>query len=133
MVPRNSVASFPFLLFYHHSSVTNTPALLWTSLDAVGAWALVNIWRSRSNIQKSKRDLRIAAIYLLNPYIFLALSTSALETTLQLPTLMFTSRGQSSLSLPLDTRRPVAPVFTRGPLTSTGSPAPPLGSSITSS
>ena len=38
------------------------PALLWTSLDAIGAWALVNIWRSRSNIQKSKRDLRIAAM-----------------------------------------------------------------------
>jgi len=78
------------------------PALLWTAMDAIGAWALVSIWRSRSNIQKSKRDLRIAAIYLLNPYTFLpclALSTSTVETTLHLLTLMFASRGQSSLSL----------------------------------
>jgi len=75
------------------------PTLLWTCVDAIGAWALVNIWRSRSNIQKSERDLRIAAIYLINPYIFLpclALSTSTLETTLQLLALMLASRGQPS-------------------------------------
>ncbi|KAI0000470.1 GPI transamidase subunit PIG-U [Russula vinacea] len=78
------------------------PTLLWTFCDAIGAWALVNIWRSRSNVQKSERDMRIAAFYLINPYIFLpclALSTSTLETTLQLLTLLFASRGQSSLSL----------------------------------
>ncbi|KAI9507904.1 PIG-U-domain-containing protein [Russula earlei] len=78
------------------------PTLLWTFFDAVGAWALVNIWRSRSNIQKSERDMRIAAIYLINPYIFLpclALSTSTLENTLQLLVLMFSARGQSSPSL----------------------------------
>ncbi|KAI0001371.1 PIG-U-domain-containing protein [Russula compacta] len=78
------------------------PTFLWTFFDAVGAWALVNIWRSRSNIQRSERDMRIAAIYLLNPYIFLpclALSTSTLETTLQLLVLMFASRGHSSPSL----------------------------------
>jgi hypothetical protein len=88
--------------------------------------------------------------YLLNPYIFLpclALSTSTVETTLQLLTLMFASRGmrqalpyssilmlsRPAISLSLDTRRSVASVFTRDPPTFTGSPAPPLGPSITSS
>ncbi|KAI0268597.1 PIG-U-domain-containing protein [Gloeopeniophorella convolvens] len=76
--------------------------LIWTLTDAVGAWALVNIWRARSNTARSTRDLRVAAIYLINPYIFLpclALSTSTFETTLQLLVLMFASRGQSSASL----------------------------------
>ena len=63
------------------------PALLWTSLDAVGAWALVNIWRSRSNIEKSKRDLRIAAMYVLNLTILACISSSLRLTPLfqQLP------------------------------------------------
>jgi len=78
------------------------PTLLWTFFDAIGAWALVNIWRARSNIQKGERDMRIAAIYIINPYIFLpclALSTSTLETALLLLALMFAARGQSSPSL----------------------------------
>ncbi|KAH9978874.1 PIG-U-domain-containing protein [Lactifluus volemus] len=78
------------------------PTLLWTFIDAVGAWALVNTWRSRSQIPKGERDMRIAAMYLINPYIFLpclALSTSTLETTLQMLVLMFASRGQSSPAL----------------------------------
>ncbi|KAH9023141.1 hypothetical protein EDB85DRAFT_1894902 [Lactarius pseudohatsudake] len=51
------------------------------------------------------------------------LSTSTVETTLQLLTLMFTSRGQSS---PLDTRLLVAPLLTHDPLTSTGLCVPSL-------
>jgi len=46
--------------------------------------------------------MRIAAIYIINPYIFLpclALSTSTLETALLLLALMFAARGQSSPSL----------------------------------
>ena len=58
------------------------PALLWTSLDAVGAWALVNIWRSRSNIQKSKRDLRIAAMYVRNVTILACVSSSEAHPTI---------------------------------------------------
>src|SRR5216684_3487243 len=50
----------------HFSTIVPTsrihPTLLWTLFDVIGAWALVNIWRSRSNVQKRERDMRIAAL-----------------------------------------------------------------------
>ncbi|KAH9941070.1 PIG-U-domain-containing protein [Amylocystis lapponica] len=79
-----------------------TTPLLWTASDAIAAWALVRIWRLRQNVRESQRDGLIAALYLFNPYLFLsslAFSTSTLENTLQLLSLMFASRGHSSASL----------------------------------
>ncbi|KAI0789795.1 PIG-U-domain-containing protein [Abortiporus biennis] len=77
-------------------------AFLWTASDAVAAWALVKIWRSRKKLQSSSRDGLIAAMYLLNPYIFfptLALSTSTFENMLYLLSVMFACQGQVSASL----------------------------------
>ncbi|KAL6301989.1 PIG-U-domain-containing protein [Sparassis latifolia] len=73
--------------------------LIWTACDAVAAWALVRIWRSRQNVSASSRDVLLAALYLLNPYIFfpsLALSTSTFENMLYLLSLMFACRGRTS-------------------------------------
>lgn len=77
-------------------------AVLWTLADAIGAWALVQIWRARSRTGKGRRDWVIAAVYLLNPYIFLpslAFSTSTFDNAFQLLSLMFASQGRTSESL----------------------------------
>ena len=37
-------------------------AVLWTLADAIGAWALVQIWRARSRTSKGRRDWIIAAV-----------------------------------------------------------------------
>ncbi|OBZ71406.1 GPI transamidase component GAB1 [Grifola frondosa] len=79
-----------------------TASLLWTASDAIGAWALIHIWRSRQNVKSSPRDGLLAAFYLFNPYIFLptlALSTSTFENTLYLLSLLFACQGRSSASL----------------------------------
>ncbi|EDR11553.1 uncharacterized protein LACBIDRAFT_313879 [Laccaria bicolor S238N-H82] len=75
---------------------------LWTLCDAAGAWALIKIWRARQNVTSTSRDSLIAAFYLLNPYIFmstLALSTSSLENTLTLFSIMFACHGNISAAL----------------------------------
>ncbi|KAJ7928061.1 GPI transamidase subunit PIG-U [Mycena leptocephala] len=77
-------------------------SIIWTLCDAVGAWALVQIWRARQRVAQTSRDGLIAAAYLLNPYVFLstlALSTSSFENMLALLSLMFAARGQGSPSL----------------------------------
>ncbi|ETW81074.1 hypothetical protein HETIRDRAFT_434894 [Heterobasidion irregulare TC 32-1] len=77
-------------------------AVLWTLADAIGAWALVQIWRARSRTSKGRKDSVIAAVYLLNPYIFLpslAFSTSTFDNAFQLLSLMFASQGRISESL----------------------------------
>ncbi|KAI0076317.1 PIG-U-domain-containing protein [Panus rudis PR-1116 ss-1] len=79
-----------------------TSALLWTACDALAAWALVRIWRSRQNVPRSSRDTLVAAAYLLNPYIFmpsLAFSSATLENMLFMLSVMFASQGQSSAAL----------------------------------
>ncbi|KAJ7134786.1 GPI transamidase subunit PIG-U [Mycena epipterygia] len=77
-------------------------SIIWTLCDAIGAWALVQIWRARQRVAQTSRDGLIAAAYLLNPYLFLstlALSTSSFENTLALLSLMFAARGDTSPSL----------------------------------
>ncbi|KAI0688905.1 GPI transamidase subunit PIG-U [Earliella scabrosa] len=79
-----------------------TSPLLWIAADAVTAWALVRIWRYRTGAKATTRDGLVAALYLLNPYIFLpslALSTSSIENALCVLSLMFASRGRASASL----------------------------------
>ncbi|EIN11521.1 cell division cycle protein 91 [Punctularia strigosozonata HHB-11173 SS5] len=83
------------------TSTTLIP-FLWTLVDAIAAWALVNIWRARQGRKETERDHFIAALYLLNPYLVfpsLAYSTSTFENALQLLSLMFGSRGNTSASL----------------------------------
>ncbi|KAF8893515.1 GPI transamidase subunit PIG-U [Infundibulicybe gibba] len=77
-------------------------SVLWTVCDIVGAWALVQIWRTRQQVSSSSRDSLVAAIYLMNPYIILpnaALSTSSVENTLALLAFMFASKGKKSATL----------------------------------
>ncbi|KAJ6475050.1 GPI transamidase subunit PIG-U [Mycena vitilis] len=77
-------------------------SIIWTLCDALGAWALVQIWRARQRVAQTSRDGLIAAAYLLNPYLFLStlsLSTSSFENTLGLLSLMFATRGDASPSL----------------------------------
>ncbi|OSD07401.1 PIG-U-domain-containing protein [Trametes coccinea BRFM310] len=79
-----------------------TSPILWTAADAVAAWALVRIWRLRTGAKETSRDGQIAALYLLNPYIFLpslALSTSSIESMLCLLAVMFACRGRASAAL----------------------------------
>lgn len=93
--------------------------VVWTLVDGVGAYALVQTWRARSGLGKSKRDVLLAALYVLNlgpgvegltklfsvsylfnPYLFLpslALSTSSISNMLHLLTIMFAARGQLNI------------------------------------
>ncbi|PPQ87478.1 hypothetical protein CVT25_008214 [Psilocybe cyanescens] len=95
----------PLLLSFFVTALPSSRKLasvLWTCSDAVGAWALVRIWRARQNVRQSPRDVLVAASYLFNPYIFLpslALSTSSLENTLLLLSIMFACKGKASASL----------------------------------
>ncbi|KAJ8076195.1 hypothetical protein PM082_000613 [Marasmius tenuissimus] len=80
-------------------------AILWTLCDAIGAYALVEIWRARQGLGKtaqSSRDSLVAGAYLLNPYLFLpslALSTSSFENMLALLVLMFACQKKTSQAL----------------------------------
>ncbi|KAI0714022.1 PIG-U-domain-containing protein [Cerioporus squamosus] len=79
-----------------------TSPIIWTAADAVAAWALVRIWRLRTGAKVTSRDGQVAAMYLLNPYIFLpslALSSSSIENALVLLSVMFACRGRASASL----------------------------------
>ena len=72
---------------------------MWALSDIAGAWALLRIWRARQRVGKGSggRDGLVAAVSLLNPYLFLpslALSTSTFENTAVLLTLMFASEGE---------------------------------------
>ncbi|KIM45341.1 hypothetical protein M413DRAFT_17367 [Hebeloma cylindrosporum] len=95
----------PILLSFFATILPNSRKLasvLWTLIDAAGAWSLVQIWRSRQNVISSPWDILIASLYLLNPYIFLpslALSTSSFENTLMLLSIMLASQGRASASL----------------------------------
>ncbi|EPQ57109.1 PIG-U-domain-containing protein [Gloeophyllum trabeum ATCC 11539] len=76
--------------------------IVWTMLDVLGAWALVNIWRERQSVVRTSRDTLVAAAYLLNPYILLpnlALSTVSFENTLQLLVLLYACRRRPSPAL----------------------------------
>ncbi|KAJ7796174.1 GPI transamidase subunit PIG-U-domain-containing protein [Mycena olivaceomarginata] len=77
-------------------------SIIWTLCDAVGAWALTEIWRARQRVAQTSRDGLIAAAYLLNPYLFLStlsLSTSPFENTLALLSFMFAARAPLILLL----------------------------------
>ncbi|KAF9264088.1 PIG-U-domain-containing protein [Marasmius fiardii PR-910] len=80
-------------------------AVLWTLCDALGAYALVRIWRARQGLGKhvsSSRDDLVAGAYLFNPYLLLpslALSTSSLENMVALLALMFASQKKPSQAL----------------------------------
>ncbi|EJF61100.1 PIG-U-domain-containing protein [Dichomitus squalens] len=79
-----------------------TSPVLWTAADVLAAWALARIWRLRTGAKYTKRDKQVIALYLFNPYILLpslALSTSSIENSLTLLSLMFASRGRASASL----------------------------------
>ncbi|KDR75106.1 hypothetical protein GALMADRAFT_249005 [Galerina marginata CBS 339.88] len=95
----------PLLLSFFATVLPNSrkfASVLWTLSDAIGALALVQIWRARQNVRESPRDSLVAASYLLNPYLFLpslALSTSSFENTLLLLAIMFASRRNLSASL----------------------------------
>ncbi|KAF9527285.1 GPI transamidase subunit PIG-U [Crepidotus variabilis] len=81
------------------SSSKPLASLLWTLNDVVGAYTLVQIWRSRQNVTSSRRDTLVAAAYLLNPYLFLpslALSTSSFENTLMLSAILFACKRKPS-------------------------------------
>lgn len=89
--------------------------MVWTLVDAVSAYALVETWRARSGAGKSKRDVLLATLYvvglgrlretemtiasyLFNPYLFLpslAFSTSSISNMFHLLSIMFAARGQS--------------------------------------
>ncbi|KAL0569558.1 hypothetical protein V5O48_012410 [Marasmius crinis-equi] len=77
-------------------------AILWTLCDAVGAYALVEIWRARQGLGSSSRDSLVAGAYLFNPYLFLpslALSTSSLENMLAMLALLFACQKKPSQAL----------------------------------
>ncbi|KAF7314486.1 hypothetical protein MKEN_00921600 [Mycena kentingensis (nom. inval.)] len=77
-------------------------SVIWTLSDAIGAWALVEIWRARQRAIQTSRDGLVAAAYLFNPYLFLptlALSTCTFENTLGLLALMFAAKGAVSPAL----------------------------------
>ena len=94
--------------------------VVWTLVDAVSAYALVETWRARSGSGKSKKDALLAALYvfdlnmdvrgltrllstsyLFNPYLFLpslAFSTSSISNMLHLLSIMFAACGPSTSS-----------------------------------
>ncbi|KAF9016368.1 PIG-U-domain-containing protein, partial [Hymenopellis radicata] len=77
-------------------------SVLWTLCDSVGALSLVRIWRARQRVQSSPRDSLIAVLYFLNPYLLLpslAYSTSSIENTLMLLSIMSACEGTASASL----------------------------------
>ncbi|TEB38511.1 cell division cycle protein 91 [Coprinellus micaceus] len=100
-----TVRHSPLLLALFSSilpSSRDVAATLWALCDAIAAWALVQTWRARQNVSSSSRDGLVAAMYLLNPYIFLptlALSTSSLENALLLLAVMFASQKKAAASL----------------------------------
>ena len=42
-----------------------TSSILWTLCDAVGAWALIQIWRARQRVRSSPRDNLVGALWVL--------------------------------------------------------------------
>ncbi|KAG0701281.1 GPI transamidase subunit PIG-U [Suillus ampliporus] len=96
----------PLLLSLFSTIVPPLP-LIWAVSDAVGAWALLRIWRARQGLSphkgtRSNAENLIVSVYLLNPYLLLpslALSTSTFENTLALLALMFASEGKPSPAL----------------------------------
>jgi len=76
--------------------------VIWTFIDVIGAWCMVEIYRARHGVSQSPRDSLIAAAYLLNPYIFLpnlARSTASIEKALTLFAIMSACKGRSSAAL----------------------------------
>ncbi|KAG1772560.1 PIG-U-domain-containing protein [Suillus placidus] len=112
----------PLLLSLFSTIVPPLP-IIWALSDAVGAWALLRIWRARQGLSSLKgtgsdvENLIVSVYvpsayfeyapnaphsYLLNPYLLLpslALSTSTFENTLTLLALMFASEGKVSPAL----------------------------------
>ncbi|KAI9566946.1 PIG-U-domain-containing protein [Boletus coccyginus] len=86
------------------STVLPPLPIIWALGDIVGAWALLRIWRTRQRVGKGSggRDGLVAAVSLLNPYLFLpslALSTSTFENMAVLLALMFASEGKPPAAL----------------------------------
>ncbi|KAF8198070.1 GPI transamidase subunit PIG-U [Pholiota molesta] len=95
----------PLLLSFFATILPNSTKLasiLWALNDIAGALAMVQIYRARQNVRRTPRDTLVAALYLLNPYILLsslALSTSSIENTLMLVSIMFACQGKAPASL----------------------------------
>ncbi|KAG1873244.1 GPI transamidase subunit PIG-U [Suillus tomentosus] len=113
----------PLLLSLFSTIVSPLP-IIWAISDAVGAWALLRIWRacqglsSQNGTRSNVEILIIVSVYdpspyfehapnalrsyLLNPYLLLpslALSTSTFENTLTVLALMFASQGKVASAL----------------------------------
>ncbi|OAX37908.1 PIG-U-domain-containing protein [Rhizopogon vinicolor AM-OR11-026] len=95
------------LLLSVFSTILPPIPIIWAVSDAVGAWALLRIWRARQGLSlhratTSTAESLIVSAYILNPYLLfpsLALSTSTFENSFTLLTLMFASEGKPSSAL----------------------------------
>ncbi|KAK0455525.1 PIG-U-domain-containing protein [Desarmillaria tabescens] len=79
-----------------------TASILWTLCDSIGAWSMIRIWRARQRVAQSSRDILVATMYFLNPYLFLpslAFSTSSIENAVCLLAIMFACERRTSASL----------------------------------
>lgn len=79
-----------------------TASILWTLCDSIGAWSMIRIWRARQGVVQSSRDVLVAAMYFLNPYLLLpslAFSTSSIENAVCLLAIMFACEKRTSASL----------------------------------
>ena len=111
-----AVSPLPVDIFDSHPAEPSVDPVIWTLVDAVSTYALVETWRARSGAGKSKRDVLLAALYvvglevgferlrllsasyLFNPYLFLpslAFSTSSISNMFHLLSIVFAARGQS--------------------------------------
>ncbi|KAI9460305.1 PIG-U-domain-containing protein [Boletus coccyginus] len=86
------------------STVLPPLPIIWALGDIVGTWTLLCIWCAWQHISKGLggHDGLVAAVSLLNPYLFLlslALSTSTFENMAVLLALMFASEGKPPAAL----------------------------------
>jgi GPI-anchor transamidase subunit U len=56
-----------FSTIFSHSSVPS--AIIWTLSDALGAWALTQIWYARQGVKRSQRDVLVVMAYVLSPLL----------------------------------------------------------------
>ncbi|QRW08115.1 phosphatidylinositol glycan anchor biosynthesis class U protein [Ceratobasidium sp. AG-Ba] len=77
-------------------------AVLWSLLDGLTSWCLVSLWRLRTLSKDDRKEVLIAAIYLLNPYTLLttlARSTATIDTALTALALLLACRKQTGPAL----------------------------------
>lgn len=77
-------------------------AILWSALDGLTAWCLVNLWRLRSSLVDDRKEALIVVLYMLNPYTLLptlARSTATIDTALTVLTLFLACRKRTAPAL----------------------------------